>query len=256
MEPVTITIICTVSFGVFLTLSAFIRQLLLSRDKRLNDKAQKKALKMELRELEKLRNEMKSKEYPYEQAEEIFRNKLALIARYDEILKKEAPAIIDEKLSTKRKELLDKLHEAINNQLNFYDNELEKLQKYHSELWKDNPHFRTQEKESRKRLSDLCTRHTAVLEKIYIRHMDSNEALAKQTIDASNQTFKLIMAPFEALIKYFTASKNISPTRLPEEIISRNKVRQAELKINEPDVLANEVYAVHENSSSLLAPDL
>lgn len=42
MEPITIAIICATVFGVVSGLAAFIRQLILSRDKKLNDKAQKR----------------------------------------------------------------------------------------------------------------------------------------------------------------------------------------------------------------------
>ena len=47
MEPVTIAIIGAVVFGVVVAVSAFVRQLILSRDKNLNDKAQNKALELE-----------------------------------------------------------------------------------------------------------------------------------------------------------------------------------------------------------------
>ncbi|CZR30312.1 Uncharacterised protein [Legionella pneumophila] len=60
MEPVTIALICAASFGAVVALSAFIRQLLLSRDKNLNDEAQRKAINQEAGELEKMREQMQS----------------------------------------------------------------------------------------------------------------------------------------------------------------------------------------------------
>ena len=58
MEPVIIAVICAAVFGVATVLSAFIRHLLLSRDKRLNDQAQHQALEKESIELEKIRRQM------------------------------------------------------------------------------------------------------------------------------------------------------------------------------------------------------
>ena len=60
MEPVTIALICSAAFGVVVALSVFIRQLILSRDKNLNDKAQRRALTQEANELEKMREQMQS----------------------------------------------------------------------------------------------------------------------------------------------------------------------------------------------------
>jgi len=50
MEPVTIALICSAAFGAVVALSVFIRQLILSRDKNLNDKAQRRALTQEANE--------------------------------------------------------------------------------------------------------------------------------------------------------------------------------------------------------------
>ena len=58
MESAIIALVCVTVFGVVGILSAFIRQLLLSREKRLNDLAQQRALQQETHELEKIRQEM------------------------------------------------------------------------------------------------------------------------------------------------------------------------------------------------------
>jgi len=60
MEPLTVAIIGTAIFGAVTALSVFVRQILLSRDKGLNDKAQERALSQETHELEKLRTQMGS----------------------------------------------------------------------------------------------------------------------------------------------------------------------------------------------------
>ena len=60
MEPLTMAIIATATFGAVTALTVFVRQLLLSRDKSLNDKAHRRVLSQETRELEKIRSEMAS----------------------------------------------------------------------------------------------------------------------------------------------------------------------------------------------------
>lgn len=60
MEPVSIALICAAVLGTVVVLAAFIRQILLSRDKQLNDTAQSRALSQEVKELEKMRTQMQS----------------------------------------------------------------------------------------------------------------------------------------------------------------------------------------------------
>lgn len=60
MEPVSIALICTAALGAVVILAAFIRQILLSRDKQLNDMAQSRALTQEVMELEQIRTQMQN----------------------------------------------------------------------------------------------------------------------------------------------------------------------------------------------------
>lgn len=112
MEPVTIALICAASFGAVVALSAFIRQLLLSRDKNLNDEAQRKAINQEAGELEKMREQMQSNKrfdshykvlgankdaiiYLDNKIEDVLRKKAQLVDRYAQVSLKESGAIVE-----------------------------------------------------------------------------------------------------------------------------------------------------------------
>ena len=60
MDPISIALICAASFGAVVTLAAFIRMMILSRDRALNDEAQRTALTQEAGELERMREQMQS----------------------------------------------------------------------------------------------------------------------------------------------------------------------------------------------------
>lgn len=123
MEPVTIALICAASFGAVVALSAFIRQLLLSRDKNLNDEAQRKAINQEAGELEKMREQMQSNKrfdshykvlgankdaiiYLDNKIEDILRKKAHLVERYAQVSLKESGAIVEGGIRQKERMLV------------------------------------------------------------------------------------------------------------------------------------------------------
>lgn len=254
MEPVTIAIICAAAFGVVAVLSAFIRHLLLSRDKNLNDQAQHRALTQEANELEKLRKQMASTkrfdshyqvlgankdaiQYLDQKIEEILKKKSDLIERYAQMTIKQSSAIIDGEPSLERKALCDRLKLEIDSELKFYDAELEQWQSRRASLWDTHADLQeyllSQESKRNKHLDSIYDRHSVLLEKIYLRHNENSEAMAKQSIDAGTKTFKMmIMAPILFLMQFFSLSTGINLDQAKNENKVRDEVEQVEKEIN------------------------
>jgi hypothetical protein len=254
MEPIMIALICAAAFGGVMVLAAFIRQLLLSRDKLLNDEAQKMALTHEASELEKMRDEMQdhkrfdnhytmlneNKEaiaFLDQKIEAIFNKKAELVDRYTQITVKESAAIVDGDISPARKEACRLLRNELDEEIQFYERELKQLQERRASLWDTHVDFQeyllSQEQSRNKNLDTLYERHSGVLEKIYIRHTDDSENVAKQSITASTSTFKsIILAPLQFLLQYFNLSTGISFDKSKIEQAARDDVSQAENEAN------------------------
>lgn len=260
MEPVTIALVGVIVFGTVTALSVFIRQLLLSRDKRLNDKAQRKALKQETRELEKLRKEMLRNrrfdshyqvlgankdaiQYLDQKIEDILSKKMALVERYSETALKESSAIIEGEASEERKALCDRLREEIDQEIEFYNQELEQLQTRRASIWDSHAELQNylldQETLRNQQLDELYFRHTAVLEKIYIRHNKNAERVARDTIEAGTESLHVLKDTLKHLSKVFRLSTKVKPHQIQAESKSRREVQSVERAINEE---ANEAY--------------
>ena len=257
MDPVTIAIICASVFGVVVTLAAFIRQLLLSRDKDLNDQAQERALAKEVAELEKMRQEMANNkrfethyhvlgankeaiQYIDQKIEDILKKKYALIERYSQLIIKESSSIISGGSSEDRKAACDKLKEEIDKEIKFYDNEIQLLQTRRGNLWDSHSEFQDylldQEKQRNEHLDGVYKQHADMLEKVYLRHNENSEHVATETIKASTETFKtLLMAPINFLMGLFKMSTGISSDTAESEVNSRQSVRDIETEINGDD---------------------
>lgn len=257
MDPVTIAIICASVFGVVVTLAAFIRQLLLSRDKDLNDQAQERALAKEVAELEKMRQEMANNkrfethyhvlgankeaiQYIDQKIEDILKKKYALIERYSQLIIKESSSIISGGSSEDRKAACDKLKEEIDKEIKFYDSEIQLLQTRRGNLWDSHTEFQDylldQEKQRNDHLDGVYKQHADMLEKVYLRHNENSEHVATETIKASTETFKtLLMAPINFLMGLFKMSIGISTDTAENEVNSRQSVRDIESEINGDD---------------------
>ncbi|MGL5741893.1 MAG: hypothetical protein ACRCXC_04760 [Legionella sp.] len=67
------------------------------------------------------------------------------------------------------------------------------------------------EKSSNSNLDSVYKQHSALLEKVYLRHIDDTEIVAVKGIEASTMSFKdMIMAPIQFLMQYFGVSPGIS----------------------------------------------
>ena len=254
MEPVAIALICAAAFGVAVAIAVFVRHLLLSRDKRLNDLAQHNAIEQEANELEKLRTEMSNNKrfdahyqvlgdnkdaihYLDQKIEEIFKKKYELIHRYAEMALNESSAIIGGEQSAERKAICDRLKEEIDKEINFYDNEINQLQKRRASLWDAQTDLQEylidHETTRNNNLDEIYKHHTGLLEKVYLRHIENSETITGQTIDSSNESFKMIiMGPMQFLMQYFGLSTGISPEQAIVESRARTQVARFEDEIN------------------------
>jgi hypothetical protein len=256
METVAIAIIGTVVFGVVTTLAAFIRQLLLSRDLRLNDKAQQRALKIEAAELKKLRTQMEGSkrfdshykmidsnkediQYLDQKIDEILNKKFALIQKYSDMTAKESTCSINSEKLAERKSICNMLRREIDREMAFYDKQLEQLQESRGTFMDSHKELRDylleQEKSRNNKLDDIYHKHSGLLEKIYIRLNDNSERLAIKSIDSGMQSYKLLTDALKILLQFFHISSNITPERANDEILSRINVSNAESDINDND---------------------
>lgn len=268
MEPVTIALICAAAFGAVVALSVFIRQLVLSRDKNMNDEAQRRAISQEAGELEKMRDQMQSNKrfdshykvigankdainYLDTKIEDILLKKSKLVERYSQISLKESGSIVDGEISTERKTACDRLKREIDDEIRFYDSELTQLQQRRASLWDTHSELQEyllgQEKSRNESLDYVYKQHSGMLEKIYIRHTDNTEHIAKQTIEAGTSTFKMIiLAPIQFLLQYFNISTGISFDKSKIEKAARDEVDKAEDDINDADKSDDEVISDEE----------
>jgi hypothetical protein len=263
MEPIVVALICTAVFGTVVILAAFLRQILLSRDKRLNEEAQIRAMAQRAEELDKIRKQMhstprfqahyqlfgenkKAIENLDKKIEAILRKKEKLVERYAKLAMKESNEIISKgEASNERKVACDKVRQVIDSELTFYDSELRLLQKYRTDLFgtqvEFGRHLLAQEKARNANLDAIYKQHSALLEKLYLRHIEIDEGVAIETIKAGTATFKdLLLAPIQFLGQFFGGGigmPNISLVQTRVERKSRTDVEQAEKDINnsEPD---------------------
>lgn len=271
MEPVTIALICAAAFGAVVAISVFVRQLLLSRDKNLNDEAQRKAITQEAGELEKMRDQMQGNKrfdshykvlgankdaimYLDTKIEDILRKKTQLVDRYAQISLKESGAIVDGEISIERKVACDRLKNEIDEEVKFYDSELEHLQKRRTSLWDTHTDLQEyllgQEKSRNESLDFIYKQHSGLLEKIYIRHTDNSEHIAKQTIEAGTSSFKMmILAPIQFLMQYFNISTGISFDQAKIEKAARDDVDKTESDINDSEKSDDDVKSDEDISS-------
>jgi hypothetical protein len=266
MDPVNIAVICAVVFGAVTALSVFVRQLLLSRDKNLNDRAQHRALLQESGELEKLRIQMENNkrfdshykvlgankeeiEYIDQEIQSRIDKKKELIHRYAQTTLKESSAIIDGGQSAERKAMCDLLKSEIDHELQFYDVELQHLQTRRAAIWDARHDLQAclvaHEQSRNESLDKIYQRHTGLLEKIYCRHEKNTQRFAEKTLDAGTSSFKeSVNAPVKLLKSCFKVVSNGSFHKMEEEIASRKAVKDAETAMNnnglKPDDIALE----------------
>lgn len=178
-------------------------------------------------------------QYLDQKIEEILKRKYELIERYAQITTKESAEIVAGNYSEERKELCNKLKAEIDSELAFYDSELQQLQKRRATLWDSHSELQhnlvDQEKLRNEHLDNLYQQHTSVLEKVYIRHIENTETIAKDSIDAGTQTFKSLFAsPIQYLMNLFKPSTGLTAGQAQKEAAARDAVSDVEDSINDP----------------------
>jgi hypothetical protein len=256
MEVSTIAIVCAPAFGVVAMLSTFIGQVLLSRDKALNEKAQKKALNQELFGLEKLRKEiggLKGLDADSEDSgvkgdvqeldaniKAIFKKKSALVERYAEMVAKESNAVICKEQSLENQEMCKRFKNEIDKELSFYQQELQQLQmqrdaegNVHSPL----RHNRLeQEKQVLSHLQVVYERHVGLLEKVYLRHDHIEADTAAKFLETRVIRFNpLTWGSVTALKQCFKASKEVDKFGVRNESMRRQEIADAQDWLNNLD---------------------
>jgi len=230
-------------------------QLLLSRDKKLNDSAQRRALQKEASHLTSLRKQLESTErfdmhyrmldknvdairYIDQQIEEIIEKKIALNARYSDVIFKQSSAIIEGEFTQENHQDCRLLKLELDKELERYDEEILTLQKRRAKLWDSHQELQQQlldqEKQRNTKLDEIYQQHTGVLEKLALRHSQDSVSVATKTLEEGTNTFKMILlAPIKFLLAFFTKTDNIDIGSVNSEINSREEVKDAQDEIDE-----------------------
>lgn len=257
MDPITIALIGTASFGTIVAFAAFIRQIWLSRDKGLNDKAQRIGIEQEAEKLKNMRDEMlnqkryvihyelldqKKNEVAYFdlRIDEIFNNKLVVLKTFADNSLRISKPLNQEKHPLKRKTDLDNLMQIMDKQLKDYDEEIEKLQRQRGEALQTHTQFQKklleQEAMRNRDMAELYKEHSRILEQVILRHIENADSIARSTIEAGTSAFSSIIStiatPFQLLMSYFNISTGISFQQAPLENMERMKVSEQENELN------------------------
>ena len=260
MEPVSIALICAAVFGTVMVIAAFLRQILLSRDKKLNDEAQSRALTQEALELEKIRIQMQNNhrfinhynmlgdnkeviEYLDAQIDRIFKEKAKCIELYGhKVLEKSMAIVSSGGISAEVKAACDQLRESCELLIEMYDTELKGIQDKRAAEWGNHTLLQQkileQEAARNASLDEVYKQHSSILEKVFLRHIDAGEIFAVKGIEAGTTSFKdMLMAPINLLMAYFgrvAVVPGISVTHTKVEHVARMNVDHAEKEINSP----------------------
>lgn len=266
-----IVLVCTIGLGVITAIAALVRQFLLSRDTKLNEEAQRKALHSEVEELTKMRTQIHENK-PYEahyrvlgdnkeeiryidkQIDHLLFKKLNMIERFALTTVEESQTFIETKQSCQeRKQVCDNLKNEIDATIAIYDDELKALQARRNQLWDAHAGYEKQllaaEKVRNDNINSLYRDHSALLEKVFLRHIISSEAVSKKNTDAGSSSFRTMMSePFRFLTNFF--SGKLSQTSLLQNRVEQNhrkEVEKAEKRLNQ---LHSEHLAEHEHSQT------
>lgn len=257
MEVIAIGLICAVVFGAVVALSAFLRHILLSRDKQLNDEAQHRALSHEADELKNIRQEMQDRkrmtahyqlltenkhaiQHLDDKINELTQKKAELITRWAELTIEASRQMIDNGSDPEQKLKYDKVKQGIDLALTNYDQEISQLQNRREVLLSKHQeigmYLLEQDNRANENLDSLYEKHSLMLEKMFIRHNENSEHVATKSIDAGTNTFAMIIkAPIQFLLTYFKSGSGFNLDKLKDELKSREDVAEEEDKINGAD---------------------
>lgn len=256
MHIAIIAVLAAVGFGVVSIISAFIRHLLMSRDKKLNEEALKGVVNQEKQDMEEMREEMLSykrfknhyallgdnKEAIHEidtNIENLIQKKLKLIHEYsiksidhsNDIISREV------KMSFSDDPIL-LLKKDVDLQIEYFDSEIKALQERRSTLWNiDHEYQNLLMKEENKRnenLDKMYDNHSKLIGKVYLKHIDYVDEYAKENVRSSTKTFlDSFLAPFRFLAAFYNGKVDHAESRSDQEQDKRGDVSDVEDDIND-----------------------
>lgn len=263
MDLMTTALICAATFGVVTAVSAFIRQLMLHREKKLNDKAQRRALAKEAKQLQAMRHQLEisqrydahyrvleknsdSIRYIDEQIDDLIARKMALIERYSKVVMTQSDSILKGGFDSQQKQDCDVLRQGVDRELAQFDNEIKALQQTRADLWENHQELQDklleQEQAHNRQLDDVYRQHSSIIEKLSLRHAASNDIIAAKTLDEGGNAFKMmVLAPIKFLVSFFTKTDIIDLEQVGNEIGKREDVKNAQEDLDEWDGLEDEV---------------
>ena len=108
------------------------------------------------------------------------------------------------------------------------------------------------EKTRNKKLDDLYQRHTALLEKIYLGHLDSAEELGKTSIRAGTHSLKYsILSPIRFFTQFWGPQNNTEILKKSaEEISARKSVQHLEAAMNAKEYMSSKEIAFPKKGES------
>lgn len=254
MEPVTLVIICAVSFGGLASIVSIIHQYLLTRNQRLNQLAQERVIEQYNQSLRDIRAEMaqNSQKYIYheliddnkeaivqidEQIQEIMQAKLALVERYSETIGREAKKLREGDYEEERFELNAQLKENLEKALSEFDEQIVTLQGKRQQLLSDKKTLVetliSQEQKQNEALNAMYKQHGQYLDKMYLTHAENQQKLSQSFIESSKSFFKaFIRAPIDFIASFFSKGSNIDSNQAQTEAQEREDTSLLERGLN------------------------
>lgn len=256
MAPLTLALLCTAALGVLLIIAAFIRQMILNREKRKNDEAQIKSLEFEIGRLDELRKEMKqnprdayqniheshNKEIKQldDEIRQIYLKKEKLLEEEIKLMEQDANNLHPEG-SQDCKERFKLKRELSKDKLASYDEEIKLLKERREKLLGANiDHEREvlkQEDTHMQKLDDLYHQHSDVMKEVYLRHIGNSENIALETLKAGTSTFfDALKTPLQMLVQLFTGvpvtSVTLNQTRVHQNPTTMTNVPDKDQRAN------------------------
>ncbi|MCH9689782.1 MAG: hypothetical protein K0U10_03915, partial [Gammaproteobacteria bacterium] len=168
----------------------------------------------------------------------LLEKKLGLIKSYSEMVERESRFMIQNLYPFSEKKTPSVLCQEFHKSFQSYETELTSLQTHRTSLWSTHKNFQqhllTEEKERNKKLDALYARHTTVLEKIYLSHLESTDTIDKVSIEAGKQSFaQSILYPLQFLTSFFNGdNKSSAIKKTISEVRLRKLIDKTETEIN------------------------
>jgi hypothetical protein len=260
MNPLIIVLICTASFGVVATIAGFVRQIILSRDKKLNDEAQTKALQQQADEFKQMREQLISNRrfpnyekvlgankervlYLEQKMDDIFQKKSELLKTYNELLVSESGGVARGSIFNESNE---RIKAEIDKKIAFYDEDFKLLQQERASELKNhttlNDYLLKNEAEVEAGMRDIWKQHASLMAKNRLRSIENTEHVAIETINAGTHSFQsMLMAPINFLIQYFSPSSGASLAQVVLENATRYKIALLQNEMHAREIQAGHV---------------